>query len=64
MEKTVKLAMVKDLIAWLQKMPADAAVYFDCPACGKANGFCHIGNAVMITTRGAEEPERPKMEPR
>jgi hypothetical protein len=54
MRTVEKVATVKDVIAHLSKMPSDSPIYFDCPHCGKANGFHHLGIAVMVTTRAGE----------
>ena len=51
----VKVATTADVIAQLQKMPPDAPVYFDCPNCGKANGFNHLGIAAMVTTKESND---------
>lgn len=49
-KERVRIATAKDVIATLAKMPADSPVYFDCPSCGKANGFHRLSIAVMVTT--------------
>ena len=46
-----KIATAKDVIEQLSRMPPGSPVYFDCPHCGKANGFHHLGIAVMVTTK-------------
>jgi hypothetical protein len=51
-----RVATASDVIAHLSKMPPDSPVYFDCPHCGRANGFHHIGIAIMVTTRDIQEP--------
>ncbi len=54
--KQERVASAGEVIAHLQKMPPDAPVYFDCPHCGRANGFAQLGIAVMVTT--AQEPHK------
>jgi hypothetical protein len=56
----MRIATAKDVIEYLSKMPADSPVYFDCPNCGRANGFHHLGIAIMITTK--ERPALPDRE--
>lgn len=54
-EIPTKVATAKDVIKHLSSMPPATPVYFDCPNCGRANGFHHLGIAVMVMTK-EEEP--------
>jgi hypothetical protein len=49
------VATPAEMIASLQKMPADAPIYFDCPHCRKAGGFHRLSIAVMVTTEETRE---------
>lgn len=50
MTKESKVANAADIIKMLSALAPDTPVYFDCPSCGRANGFAHIGIAAMVTT--------------
>lgn len=50
MEKQTRITTAAELIEHLKKVPSSSPVYFDCPYCGRANGFHKLSIGVLLQT--------------